>query len=47
MLLGAARPPLLDLATLLGIVLLAGILTGLIAVRATLRAPLLRALRGE
>jgi len=47
MLLGAARPPLLDLAVLLGVVLLAGVLTGLIAVRATLRAPLLSALRGE
>jgi putative ABC transport system permease protein len=47
MLLGAARPPLVDLAVTLGVVLLAGIATGLIAVRATLSAPLVGALRGE
>jgi ABC-type antimicrobial peptide transport system permease subunit len=47
MVLGAARPPLVDLAILLGVVLVVGIATGLIAVRATLRAPLVRALRGE
>jgi ABC-type antimicrobial peptide transport system permease subunit len=47
MLLGAARPPLFDLAVMLGIVLIVGLLTGLIAVRATLKAPLIGALRGE
>ena len=47
MLLGAARIPLTDLAILLSIVLVAGIATGFIAVRATLRAPLVAALRGE
>jgi putative ABC transport system permease protein len=47
MLLGAARIPLGDLAIMLGVVLLAGIATGFIAVRATLRAPLVAALRGE
>jgi hypothetical protein len=45
--LGAARIPLIDLAVMLGIVLVVGIATGMIAVRATLRAPLLAALRGE
>jgi putative ABC transport system permease protein len=47
MLLGEARPPLVDLAVMLGIVLVAGVATGFIAVRATLRAPLVGALRGE
>jgi hypothetical protein len=47
MLLGAARPPLVDLAVTLGVVLLAGVATGMIAVRATLNAPLVGALRGE
>jgi len=47
MLLGAAHVPLGDLAIMLGIVLVAGITTGFIAVRATLKAPLLGALRGE
>ena len=47
MLLGAARPPLADLAVMLGAVILVGIATGFIAVRATLRAPLVGALRGE
>jgi hypothetical protein len=47
MLLGAARPPLVDLSILLGIVLVVGIATGFIAVRATLKAPLVGALRGE
>ena len=46
-LLGAAHPPLLDLTILLGIVLIVGTATGFIAVRATLRAPLIGALRGE
>jgi putative ABC transport system permease protein len=47
MLLGAARPPLADLAVMLGVVLVVGVATGFIAVRATLRAPLVGALRGE
>ena len=47
MLLGAARVPLADLAAMLGVVLVAGVATGFIAVRATLRAPLVAALRGE
>ena len=47
MLLGAARVPLFDLAIMLGIVLIVGLATGLIAVRATLKAPLVAALRGE
>jgi ABC-type antimicrobial peptide transport system permease subunit len=47
MLLGPARLPLADLGGLLGIVLVVGIATGMIAVRATLRAPLVPALRGE
>jgi hypothetical protein len=46
MLLGPARLPVVDLAGLLGIVLIVGIATGFIAVRATLRASLVRALRG-
>jgi len=44
---GGARVPFLDLFGTLAIVLVLGILTGLIAVRATLRAPLLAALRGD
>ena len=47
MLLGGARVPLADLAIMLGIVLVVGIVTGLLAVRATLRAPILSALRGN
>ena len=47
MLLGAARVPLTDLATMLCVVLVAGVATGFIAVRATLKAPLVGALRGE
>lgn len=47
MLLGGARVPLLDLSIMLGIVLVVGVVTGLIAVRATLRAPILGALRGN
>jgi putative ABC transport system permease protein len=47
MLLGAARVPLTDLAAMLGVVLVVGVVTGLIAVRATLKAPLVGALRGE
>lgn len=47
MLLGSASVPFTDLIALLGAVLIVGLLTGLIAVRATLRAPLVAALRGE
>jgi ABC-type antimicrobial peptide transport system permease subunit len=47
MLLGAAHVPLADLTIMLGIVLVAGVATGFIAVRATLRAALVGALRGE
>jgi hypothetical protein len=47
MLLGAARVPVADLAVMLGVVLVAGVATGFIAVRATLRAPLVGSLRGE
>ncbi len=47
MLLGAAHPPLLDLSILLGVVLVVGIATGFIAVRAALNAPLVGALRVE
>jgi hypothetical protein len=47
MFLGAARPPLVDLAVMLGVVLIVGLATGFIAVRATLKAPLVGALRGE
>jgi putative ABC transport system permease protein len=47
MLLGAARVPLTDLAAMLGVVLIAGVATGFIAIRATLKAPLVGALRGE
>lgn len=46
-LLGGARPPWLDLGVMLSAILLIGCLVGLIAVRATLRAPILMALRGE
>jgi ABC-type antimicrobial peptide transport system permease subunit len=47
MLASGARVPLADLAVMLGVVLVVGVLVGLIAVRATLRAPLVAALRGE
>lgn len=47
MFLGGAHVPLSELAVMLGVVLIVGIVTGLLAVRATLRAPLLAALRGE
>jgi putative ABC transport system permease protein len=47
MLLGAARVPLSDLAVMLGVVLVVGVATGFIAVRATLKAPLVGALRGQ
>lgn len=44
---GGATPPWFDLSWMLGVVLVVGLLTGLLAVRATLRAPLVAALRGE
>jgi putative ABC transport system permease protein len=47
MLISGARVPLVDLAAMLGVVLVVGLITGLIAVRATLQAPLVAALRGE
>jgi ABC-type antimicrobial peptide transport system permease subunit len=47
MLLGAASVPLGDLTVTLAIVLVVGVATGFIAVRATLRAPLVGALRGQ
>jgi putative ABC transport system permease protein len=47
MLLGGAEPPLLTLAFMLGLVLVVGCLVGTLAVRATLRIPLIAALRGE
>jgi ABC-type antimicrobial peptide transport system permease subunit len=47
MFLGGAHVPFSELAVMLGVVLVVGIVTGLLAVRATLRAPLLAALRGE
>jgi ABC-type antimicrobial peptide transport system permease subunit len=47
MFLGGARVPLLDLGIMLGIVLVVGVVTGLVAVRATLKAPILTALRGN
>jgi ABC-type antimicrobial peptide transport system permease subunit len=47
MLASGARVPLVDLAVMLGVVLVVGVVTGLIAVRATLQAPLVAALRGE
>lgn len=43
----AASIPWQFLASMLGLVLLAGLVSGLLAVRATLRAPLIAALRGE
>jgi hypothetical protein len=46
-LVGGATPPWFDLAWMLGVVLAVGLLTGLAAVWATLKAPLVAALRGE
>jgi ABC-type antimicrobial peptide transport system permease subunit len=46
-LLGGAHVPFWDLGVMLGVVLVVGVLTGLLAVRATLNAPLVAALRGE
>ncbi len=42
-----STPPLQNLAMLLGLILAAGLLSGLAAVRSTLQAPLISALRGE
>ncbi len=42
-----ARVPLADLALMLSVVIVVGVLVGLVAVRETLRAPLVAALRGE
>jgi ABC-type antimicrobial peptide transport system permease subunit len=47
MFLGSAQVPLADLAAMLGVVVVVGVATGFIAVRATLRAPLVGALRGQ
>jgi len=47
MLSGGAAAPLDDLAAMLGIVLAVGVMTGLLAARATLKAPLVAALRGD
>jgi ABC-type lipoprotein release transport system permease subunit len=44
---GDAAPPGMDLAVMLAIVLAVGMLSGLVAIRATLRAPILPALRGD
>jgi hypothetical protein len=44
---GAATIPLRDLAVMLGIVLIVGVLSSLAATGAALRAPLLSALRGD
>ena len=42
-----ASPPGGDLFVMLMIILVVGVISGLLAVRATLRAPLIPALRGE
>jgi len=47
MLVGGARPPLGELAVMLGLVAVVGCAVGLLAVRGALRAPLIAALRGE
>lgn len=44
---GGANVPFLTLGAMLGVVVVVGVLTGLLAVRATLNAPLVAALRGE
>ena len=44
---GGAAAPGLDLAVMLAIILAVGLASGLLAVRATLRAPILPALRGD
>ncbi|HTN74594.1 MAG TPA: FtsX-like permease family protein [Pirellulaceae bacterium] len=47
MIFGGASIPFADLAIMLGVVLVAGLLTSLLAVRAMLRADIIGALRGE
>jgi len=47
MLLGAAHIPLADLLAMLAVVLAVGAIVGLLAVRATVQAPLVAALRGD
>jgi hypothetical protein len=47
MFLGGASLPWRELSVMLGAILVIGTLVGLVAVRATLRAPILQALRGE
>jgi ABC-type antimicrobial peptide transport system permease subunit len=42
-----AAPPGSDLVIMIGIILIVGMLAGLVAVRATLQAPLISSLRGE
>jgi hypothetical protein len=42
-----AAPPGSDLVIMIGIILIVGMVAGLIAVRATLQAPLISSLRGE
>ncbi|MDP7204838.1 MAG: hypothetical protein QGH11_04675, partial [Pirellulaceae bacterium] len=44
---GGAAAPGLDLAVMLAIILAVGLASGLLAVRATLQAPILPALRGD
>jgi putative ABC transport system permease protein len=46
-LVGGARPPLAELAVMLGIVAVVGSVVGWLSVRGTLRAPLIAALRGD
>jgi ABC-type antimicrobial peptide transport system permease subunit len=46
-LVGGARPPLPELAVMLGLVALVGCVVGWLSVRSTLQAPLIAALRGE
>jgi putative ABC transport system permease protein len=47
MLLGGARPPLLELVVMLAIVIVVGCIVGALTVRSTLRAPLIASLRGN
>jgi ABC-type antimicrobial peptide transport system permease subunit len=46
-LVGGARPPLTELAVMLGMVAVVGSVVGWLSVRSTLQAPLIAALRGE
>ena len=45
--LAGASAPGMDLAIMISVILLVGIITSLVAIRVTLRAPLLPALRGD